>query len=245
MKSIKLTQKHVQEISRGKLSKLIIANDDQDITVDDHVEVVSDNTNEAIGYLIVNEVNIKRLGTFPDSQDVLIDLSAEQANDPNKPAKKISFKFKPYNKSRPVSQTDVKKYTNLTEVKMYSDGGSRGNPGPSASGWLVTDMGGKVVAQGGLYLGLTTNNQAEYQSLKLGLKGAKRLGVKKVHVFMDSLLVINQMKGIFKVKNKDLWPIHASIKELVESFEEVTFTHIPRELNKAADAIVNETLDAV
>jgi ribonuclease H / adenosylcobalamin/alpha-ribazole phosphatase len=65
-----------------------------------------------------------------------------------------------------------------------------------------------------------------------------------VHVYMDSLLVVNQMKGVFKIRNRDLWPIHQSIREVVSKFEHVTFTHVPRELNKLADSVVNKTLDS-
>jgi len=94
-----------------------------------------------------------------------------------------------------------------------------------------------------VYLGVTTNNQAEYQALKYGLEEARRMGVRTVHVYMDSLLVVNQMLGIFKVKNRDLWPIHSAIKDLLPSFAHVSFTHVPRELNKLADGAVNEALD--
>ncbi len=132
------------------------------------------------------------------------------------------------------------------EVKMYSDGGSRGNPGPSAGGFVILDMQDQLLLESGKYLGITTNNQAEYHSLKGGLEAALKMGARKVHVYMDSLLVINQMKGIFKVKNRDLWPIHAAIKEqLVPQFKEINFTHVPREYNKLADGMVNKTLDSV
>jgi ribonuclease HI/pterin-4a-carbinolamine dehydratase len=130
------------------------------------------------------------------------------------------------------------------EVKLFADGGSRGNPGPSASGYVLTDLDDNIIKKSGVYLGITTNNQAEYQSLKLGLEEAIKLGASKVSVFMDSLLVVNQMKGVFKVKNRDLWPIHEAIKELEGRFKHVNYMHIPRELNKLADAEVNETLDA-
>ena len=128
-------------------------------------------------------------------------------------------------------------------MKMFADGGSRGNPGPSALGFALLDMQDKIVVKKGTYLGITTNNQAEYQALKSGLEEAARMRIRVVHVYMDSLLVINQMLGTFKVKNRDLWPIHAAIKDLLPSFERVTFTHVPRQLNKIADAAVNEALD--
>lgn len=130
------------------------------------------------------------------------------------------------------------------KAKLYTDGGSRGNPGPSAGGYVILDMENNVVKSNGKYLGITTNNQAEYHSLKGGVEMAIQLGIQELDVYMDSLLVINQMKGIFKIRNRDLWPIHDAIKTLLPRFKKVTFTHVPRELNELADAMVNETLDA-
>ena len=131
------------------------------------------------------------------------------------------------------------------EVKLYGDGGSRGNPGPAAGGFVVLDMQNTVLHESGKYLGIATNNYAEYHSLKGGLELCAAKGVAVVHVYMDSLLVINQMKGSFKVRHETLIPIHAAIKALLPRFDHVDFTHVPRELNKLADAEVNKTLDAV
>ncbi len=129
------------------------------------------------------------------------------------------------------------------KVKLFGDGGSRGNPGPSASGYVVLDMEDNVLVDKGVYLGVTTNNQAEYTALKLGLEECQKMGVKEVQVYMDSLLVVNQMKGIFKIKNRDLFPIHENIKELAKKFEKISYSHVPREFNKLADAAVNRALD--
>jgi ribonuclease HI/L-amino acid N-acyltransferase YncA len=131
----------------------------------------------------------------------------------------------------------------LEHAKLYADGGSRGNPGPSAGGYAILNMENNVVKSNGKYLGITTNNQAEYHSLKGGIEMALELGVKRLDVYMDSMLVVNQMKGIFKIKNRDLWPIHDAIKQMLPNFQKVTFTHIPRELNTLADKVVNDTLD--
>lgn len=141
------------------------------------------------------------------------------------------------------SSTTVKP-NRVERVKLYCDGGSRGNPGPSAGGYVILNMDNTVVKSNGKYLGITTNNQAEYHSLKGGLEMVDKLGVREVDVYMDSLLVVNQMKAIFKIKNRDLWPIHDAIIKLLPKFKKVSFTHIPRELNKLADQVVNETLDA-
>ena len=129
------------------------------------------------------------------------------------------------------------------EVKIFADGGSRGNPGPSASGFVVLDMEDNVLVDKGVYLGVTTNNQAEYTALKLALEECLKMGVKEVHAYMDSLLVVNQMKGIFKIRNRDLWPIHDAIQQQVKQFQKVHFSHVPREFNKLADAAVNRALD--
>ncbi len=131
----------------------------------------------------------------------------------------------------------------LDEVKVFADGGSRGNPGPSASGFVVMDMEDNILIDQGVYLGVTTNNQAEYTALKLGLEECRKLGAKKVQVYMDSLLVVNQMQGIFKIRNRDLWPLHQAISDLAKSFKHVSFSHVPREFNKLADAAVNRALD--
>jgi len=129
------------------------------------------------------------------------------------------------------------------EVKLFGDGGSRGNPGPSASGFVVLDMEDNVLVGKGVDLGVTTNNQAAYTALKLGLEECLRMGVKEVHVYLDSLLVVNQMNGVFKIRNRDLWPIHDAIKTLAKKFKKVEFSHVPREFNKQADAAVNRALD--
>ncbi len=137
-----------------------------------------------------------------------------------------------------------KKTTHVIEIQLYADGGSRGNPGPSASGFVLLDMSGNEVWRAGKYLGITTNNQAEYQALKMGLETAlEQFQSREVHVYMDSMLVVNQMKKIFKVKNRDLWPIHDSIVSILPRFHKVSFDHVPRELNKEADAEVNKALD--
>lgn len=138
---------------------------------------------------------------------------------------------------------DVAITTNIKEAKLYADGGSRGNPGPSASGYVIATTEGQILIKKGIYLGVTTNNQAEYQALKFGLEKALDVGITTIHVYMDSLLVINQMLGVFKVKNRDLWPIHDVIVKLAQRFSHISFTHVPRELNKDADHAVNEALD--
>ncbi|MCA9348614.1 ribonuclease HI family protein [Candidatus Saccharibacteria bacterium] len=126
---------------------------------------------------------------------------------------------------------------------LYCDGGSRGNPGPSASGFVIFDSHNNELARGGEFLGVTTNNQAEYHSLKAGLAKAHELGIHKIKVYMDSMLVVNQISGIYKVRNRDLWPVYEHIKSESSKFREFNISHVPRELNKVADGIVNKILD--
>ncbi|HSE61712.1 MAG TPA: reverse transcriptase-like protein [Candidatus Saccharimonadales bacterium] len=135
------------------------------------------------------------------------------------------------------------KTTNIEELIIYTDGGSRGNPGPSASGFVIFDAEERPLFEGGKYLGITTNNQAEYQAVKFALQKAFEMGGKRLSCRMDSQLVVNQLNGIYQIRNRDLWPIHANIKELVKKFEKVTFTHVRREFNKDADGMVNKILD--
>lgn len=126
---------------------------------------------------------------------------------------------------------------------VYSDGGSRGNPGPSATGYVVMNASEDIIEENGSYLGITTNNQAEYQAVLLGLQKALELQAKTVDFRVDSMLIVNQMSDIYKVKNRDLWPIYERIKELISKFDKVTFTHVRREFNQRADAMVNKVLD--
>jgi ribonuclease HI len=151
----------------------------------------------------------------------------------------------PYATSTPQEvdiSIDVRE-TSLTKAIIYSDGGSRGNPGPSASGFVIINEAGEVVTEGGAYLGIATNNVAEYQAVYLGLERAQEMGVKVVDFRMDSLLVANQMNGIYKIKHPDLSIIHHRIKELAARFDKVTYSHVRREYNKLADGVVNKVLD--
>jgi len=137
----------------------------------------------------------------------------------------------------------VDSITTSKELIIYTDGGSRGNPGPSASGFVLQDMDGNIIYEGGKYLGITTNNQAEYQAVKLALEKALSMGARTLNFRLDSQLVVNQLNGVFQIKNRDLWPIHSSIKDLIAQFANVTFTHVRREFNKQADSVVNKILD--
>jgi ribonuclease HI len=101
-----------------------------------------------------------------------------------------------------------------------------------------------VIHEGGMYLGVTTNNQAEYHGVRLGLEKALEIGAKTVDFRLDSLLVVNQLNNIYQIKNRELWPINERIRELLTKFDKVTFTHVKREFNQLADGMVNKILNA-
>jgi ribonuclease HI/ADP-ribose pyrophosphatase YjhB (NUDIX family) len=141
------------------------------------------------------------------------------------------------------TSNDAIKTTNMHRVIIYTDGGSRGNPGPSAAAFIIMNDHQDIIDKGGVYLGITTNNQAEYHGVRLGLERAAELGVEAVEFRIDSMLVVNQLRGLYKIKNRELWPINERITGLMTTFKRVTFTHVPRELNQQADTLVNSLLD--
>lgn len=135
------------------------------------------------------------------------------------------------------------KDTTHKKIIGYSDGGSRGNPGPSAAGYVLMRSDGNVVVEGGAFLGTTTNNIAEYQALYLSLEKALEIGATILEMNLDSLLVVNQMNGLYRIKDSELRTIHNRILELAKRFEKVTFTHVMRGYNTLADGMVNKILD--
>ena len=133
------------------------------------------------------------------------------------------------------------------EILVYCDGGSRGNPGPAAIGAVVLDPSTDPptrVAEVSETIGITTNNVAEYQALIAGLEAAAPLRAHRVRVRADSLLMIKQVAGEFRVRQPHLKPLHARVKELLRAYDEVDLQHVRRELNTDADALVNAALDA-
>ncbi len=130
-------------------------------------------------------------------------------------------------------------------LKVYSDGGSRGNPGKSACAFII-EKGGRVIHKEGKFLGTTTNNVAEY----LGLLTAVEFIInnnffqEKVNFYLDSELVVNQLTGVYKVKNKKLRLYNEKVKQMLKKyFKDYSFFHIKREENRQADFLVNKTID--
>ncbi len=128
---------------------------------------------------------------------------------------------------------------------VYTDGGARGNPGPGAIGVIIKNSEGKVIKEVGKFIGRATNNEAEYKAIIEGLKECKDKKATSLECFLDSLLVVNQLNGDFKVKDKKIKIFWNEAKNLEKNFKEVSYHHIPREKNHLADKVVNEVLDSI
>ncbi|MHC4394383.1 MAG: phosphoribosylglycinamide formyltransferase [Planctomycetota bacterium] len=131
----------------------------------------------------------------------------------------------------------------MQEIIVYTDGGSRGNPGPSAASFVLTDKEGNRLCTKGIFLGENTNNVAEYTAICKALETAKQLGAKKVTVFSDSELLVRQVNGTYKVKSQKLRPLFQQTVDLLGEFGSWEVRHITREKNKEADKLVNQALN--
>ena len=132
---------------------------------------------------------------------------------------------------------------------VYTDGGSRGNPGPAALGVVITDEKGRAIKEYGEKLGVKTNNEAEYMAVISALKKLKALfgkeKTKKMEIVfrMDSEFVMKQLNGEYKIEEERLFPLFIAVWNLKFDFSKITFSHVPREKNREADRLVNEALD--
>jgi ribonuclease HI len=129
------------------------------------------------------------------------------------------------------------------EVVVWSDGGARGNPGPAGYGAVVATPGGRVLAEVAEGIGWATNNVAEYRGVIAGLRLARELGARRVRVRADSLLVVSQQQGRWKVKNAALKPLFEEAARLAREFERVVWEHVPRGRNRRADELANRAMD--
>jgi len=252
LKHLKFSNDQINGIISGEFNKTWRLFDDKDLYVGDIVNFINSDTNESFGQSEITKVTIKRLGDISDDDknghkpyasfgDIVKDFNKYYSKEVSADTivKVVEYKLIQKKGSKIVAQNT----TNVGEVKIFTDGGSRGNPGISACAYVITDMQDNVVKNDGLYLGITTNNQAEYLAVKAALQAVVEFGAKNLHFYLDSLLVVNQLNGVFKIRNRELWPINQEIKELIKGFDRVSFVHIPRELNKLADQRVNIILD--
>ena len=138
---------------------------------------------------------------------------------------------------------------NYDKIFVYTDGGARGNPGPAAVGMVIKKKEGAVIKSYQEVIGERTNNEAEYEAVILALRKLKfllgRERVKKIEitVYLDSLLVVSQLQGEYKIEEERLFPLFIKIWNLRMAFGKIIFQHIPREKNKEADRLVNDALD--
>ncbi|HEX5028598.1 MAG TPA: ribonuclease HI family protein [Gaiellaceae bacterium] len=129
------------------------------------------------------------------------------------------------------------------KAKLYTDGGSRGNPGPAAYAFVLESADGTVLDARGESIGVATNNVAEYAALVAGLERAAEVGVDELEVVSDSELMVKQMRGEYKVKNRALQDLFLDASRLARKVGRVTYTAVRREHNELADSLVNEALD--
>jgi ribonuclease HI len=129
------------------------------------------------------------------------------------------------------------------KARLFTDGGSRGNPGPAAYAFVLEAVDGTVLEARGEAIGIATNNVAEYSALVAGLARAVEAGVDELEVVSDSELMVKQMRGEYKVKNRALQDLFLDASRLARGIREVTYTAVRREHNELADSLVNEALD--
>ncbi|MFV0485102.1 MAG: reverse transcriptase-like protein [Candidatus Saccharimonadales bacterium] len=133
--------------------------------------------------------------------------------------------------------------TSAAAATIYVDGGSRGNPGPSGVGYYIVAPDGRVIKRGGEFIGFSTSRLAEYYALKEGVEQAIELGLKKVRFVSDSLMLVNQLNGLYKVKNRDLFNVYNDVMRLLRRLDSYRVVHVTREKNKDADAEANRVID--
>lgn len=130
------------------------------------------------------------------------------------------------------------------KVVAHTDGGSRGNPGPAAAGFVLEDDAGRTLAARAFFLGETTNNVAEYTALVRALESARQIGAAEITVYTDSELMVRQLKGVYKVKSDLIRPLFERVNELRTHFQSCLLVHVTRDKNTEADRLVNKALDA-
>lgn len=132
----------------------------------------------------------------------------------------------------------------IDHIIIYCDGGARGNPGPAGIGAVVSDPDGNVLESVSQYIGEATNNIAEYKALVAGLEAAARFDAARLTVRADSELMVRQLNGEYKVKNEGLKPLYQRVLELINTYDDVSISHVFREDNVEADLLVNAAIDA-
>ena len=129
-------------------------------------------------------------------------------------------------------------------LTVHVDGGARGNPGPAAIAAVISDADGEIIHEASETIGRATNNVAEYRALLLGIERAQQLGATELDLIGDSELVVKQVRGEYRVKDAGLKPLHSAAQQALGAFSEWSVSHVKRDQNAEADALVNQALDA-
>ncbi len=129
------------------------------------------------------------------------------------------------------------------KIRIYTDGGSRGNPGPSAAGFVLIDQNKKQLSAKGIFLGEGTNNTAEYSGILKALETAKKFAADEIEIFSDSELLVKQINGEYNVKSENIRPLFMQVMDMLDKFKNWKIKHIPREKNQQADKLVNQALN--
>jgi ribonuclease HI len=140
--------------------------------------------------------------------------------------------------------TEVKPAKGIeTFASLYTDGASRGNPGPAGAGVILLDQQGRPILELNRFLGKATNNEAEYQALIAGLEAAEKLEITRLRIFLDSELVVRQLRGEYRVRNPRLQPLFDKVASRLQRLSGYGIMHVPRERNERADRLANEAVD--
>lgn len=264
MKQLKFEHTYAKDILSGDKTATFRVKDDKDIRAGDRVQVIDkvdgDRPTKWLipGELLIDSVESIALEELTDKQmskgesfktiESMVQAFRRYYGeyiDRKTPVTVLNFTYRPYKSAEKYLKNTDGEGLATESAWLYADGGSRGNPGPSAAGFVVLSTDNILLHSGNKYIGITTNNQAEYHAVIIGMEWCAAQGIKHLDVRLDSMLVVNQLKGIFKVKNRDLWTLYERSRELSMKFESFRVTHVPRELNKLADKEVNKALDAV
>lgn len=138
-------------------------------------------------------------------------------------------------------QTEKKKKSRVI-WRLFTDGASKGNPGPAGAGWVLINDRDLLLAKDSKFLGEATNNEAEYQALILGLKNALSCGIQEIRIYMDSELLVKQLNGLYRIKNPRLTIFFHQVKDLLSKFLKYDINHISRQENREADRMANEAI---
>ena len=218
--------------------------------------------------LIANSVELKDVITFlaPEGSSqisnlyIIYSLSIDSKTKPNPQDRYTAYKYiKDYTSANirlnetsisvleieegKVTSDRISPRDTANGVTINVDGASRGNPGPSGIGYCIHDENGAIIERSGEFIGFATSRLAEFYAMRRGVERAIELGYKTVKFVSDSLMVVNQLNGIFKNKNQDTAPIYQDILSKLAYFDAVSFTHVPRSQNGIADAEANGAID--